>query len=185
LEKEETEYCEDCRKNRHFFTKGRAALEYDALLRESIGRFKYGNRREYAEFYAWELISSCSDAVERWKPDGIIPIPLHSSRRRQRGFNQAELVARYLGREWNIPVYSRWLLRTKKTKPQKELTDSQRKQNLKNAFQLSQNDVRLKKVLLIDDIYTTGSTFDAVAELLLEKGVEKVYFLSICIGRGY
>ena len=56
---------------------------------------------------------------------------------------------------------------------------------MKNAFQAVQNDVRLRKVILVDDIYTTGSTIDAAAEVLLALGVEKVYFLSICIGRGY
>jgi len=160
-------------------------LEYDARMRDSVGRFKYGNRREYVDFYVQELLRSCSAQVERWEPEALIPIPLHKSRRRKRGFNQAELVARSLGRQWNLPVISDWLVRTRKTKPQKELSDLERRQNLKNAFQLSRNDVRLKKVLLIDDIYTTGSTMDAAASLLMENGVEKVYFLSICIGRGY
>lgn len=84
-----------------------------------------------------------------------------------------------------IPVEKRLLLRTKKTSPQKELNDVQRRANLKNAFQVSQNDVRLKRVVLVDDIYTTGSTIDAAAAVLLEHGVERVYFLTICIGRGF
>lgn len=154
-------------------------------MRASVSRFKYKNRREYADFYVQELLQTCGPAIENWKPDVLIPIPLHKSRRRRRGFNQAELVAKGIGRELGIPVLSDGLIRTKKTVPQKELSDLERKQNLKNAFQLKRNDVRLKKVLLIDDIYTTGSTIDAAAAILLESGVEKVYFLSICIGRGY
>ena len=185
LDKEETEYCADCSRKKHFFTRGMAALEYDALMRKSVGRFKYQNRREYADFYVEELLRTCGPAVQEWAPEALIPIPLHKSRRRRRGFNQAELIARGLSKKLGIPVCSDWLIRTKKTRPQKELTDLERKQNLKNAFQLKQNDVRLKKVLLIDDIYTTGSTADAAAALLLENGVENVYFLSICIGRGY
>ena len=112
-------------------------------------------------------------------------IPLHKSRRRKRGFNQAELIAKGLGRELGIPVSSNSLLRTRKTSPQKELNDQERKNNLKNAFQVVDPDVKFKKVLLIDDIYTTGSTIDAAAAVLLEGGAEKVYFLSISIGRGY
>ncbi len=76
------------------------------------------------------------------------------------------------------------LVRTKKTKPQKNLSDAERRENLKNAFQVSGNEVKLKRVVLIDDIYTTGSTLHAGASVLREAGVEKVYFLSICIGRG-
>lgn len=160
-------------------------MEYDALMRKSIGRFKYQNRREYADFYVQELFLSCKDAILKWQPDALIPIPLHRDKRRKRGFNQAELVARGLGKKLGIPVYTDILIRTRRTKPQKELTDRERRSNLKNAFQLKKNDVRLKRVILIDDIYTTGSTIDAAASALLEKSAEKVYFLSICIGRGY
>lgn len=185
LEKEEIEYCADCKGKSHAFTKGRAALEYDAAMRASIGRFKYQNRREYADFYTAKLLETCAEEVKRWEPDVILPIPLHRSRKRKRGFNQAELIAERLGRELGILVRKDWLLRVKKTKPQKELASLERKQNLKNAFQVKANAVNLKRVLLVDDIYTTGSTMDAASAILLENGAEKVYFLSICIGRGY
>lgn len=181
----ETEYCPDCGRKKHLYTRGRAALEYDSLMRESIGRFKYSNRREYANFYVRELLDICGPAVRSWNVDLLIPIPLHKSRRRKRGFNQAELIAKGLGRELGIPVSSNCLLRTRKTSPQKELNDQERKNNLKNAFQVVDYDVKFKKILLIDDIYTTGSTIDAAASVLLESGAEKVYFLSISIGRGY
>lgn len=154
-------------------------------MRASVARFKYRNRREYADFYAEELVKRCGESVRSWDPDALIPIPLHKSRRRKRGFNQAELVAGKAGKILGIPVESKLLIRTRKTSPQKELNDVQRRANLKNAFQVRQNDVRLKKVVLIDDIYTTGSTIDAAASVLLEHGVEKIYFLTICIGRGF
>lgn len=185
LEKEETEYCADCSRRKHAYTRGQAAFVYDSLMRGSIARFKYGNRREYADFYADELVRRCGAAVRSWAADALVPIPLHKSRRRKRGFNQAELVARKIGEKLNIPVETKLLLRVKKTSPQKELNDTQRRANLKNAFQVRQNDVRLRKVILVDDIYTTGSTIDAAAAALLEHGVEKVYFLAICIGRGF
>ncbi|HIT66112.1 MAG TPA: ComF family protein [Candidatus Merdisoma merdipullorum] len=185
LEKEEAEYCADCSRGKHLFTRGRAAFVYDSRMRGSIGRFKYRNRREYADFYAEELANLCGEAVLSWRPDALIPVPLHRSRQRKRGFNQAELVAKRLGRRLNIPVTEKTLFRIKKTSPQKELSDTQRRANLKNAFQVRENDVRLKRVVLIDDIYTTGSTVDAAASVLLEHGVENVYFLAICIGTGF
>ncbi len=154
-------------------------------MRESIGRFKYENRREYGDFYVREMLGSCKEAVRSWNIDLIIPIPLHRSRRRTRGFNQAELIARKLGKELGIPVSADTLLRSRKTKPQKELNDQERRNNLKNAFKIGKNDLEFKKILLIDDIYTTGSTIDAAASVLLDHGAEKVYFLSISIGRGY
>ena len=123
--------------------------------------------------------------LRSWQPDALIPVPLHKSRMRKRGFNQAALVAERMGERLGIPVEEKLLIRVKKTSPQKELNDSARRENLKNAFQLCGNDVKLKRVVLIDDIYTTGSTLDAAAAALLAAGVEKVYFLSICIGRGF
>jgi Predicted amidophosphoribosyltransferases len=181
----EAEYCPDCGRKKHLYTRGRAALEYDSVMRESISRFKYKNRREYGDFYVQELLDTCGMAVRSWDVDLLIPIPLHKSRRRKRGFNQAELIARKLGRELGIPVSVKSLLRTKKTSPQKELNDQERRNNLKNAFYAVDYHVKFKKILLIDDIYTTGSTIDAAAAVLLESGAEKVYFLSISIGRGY
>ncbi len=90
LDAEETEYCTDCAGKSHVYTRGMAALEYGGLMKASIGRFKYHNRREYADFYARELFRLCSDAVRAWEPDALIPIPLHRSRLRKRGFNQAD-----------------------------------------------------------------------------------------------
>lgn len=185
LEKEEAEYCADCSRRKHTYTRGKAVFPYDRLMRASIARFKYRGRREYADFYAEELVKRCGELLHSWQPDALVPVPLHKSRMRKRGFNQAELTARKVGKALGIPVEKRLLLRTKKTSPQKELNDVQRRANLKNAFQVSQNDVRLKRVVLVDDIYTTGSTIDAAAAVLLEHGVERVYFLTICIGRGF
>ena len=98
---------------------------------------------------------------------------------------ESALLDAYMGERLGIPVEEKLLIRLKKTSPQKELNDSARRENLKNAFQVCGNDVKLKRVVLIDDIYTTGSTLDAAAAALLAAGVEKVYFLSICIGRGF
>lgn len=185
LSKEEAEYCPDCLRRKHRYEKRRAVFLYDRVMRASISRFKYHNRREYADFYAEELLRAHGRMLRSWQPDALIPVPLHKSRMRKRGFNQAALVAERMGERLGIPVEEKLLIRVKKTSPQKELNDSARRENLKNAFQLCGNDIKLKRVVLIDDIYTTGSTLDAAAAALLAAGVEKVYFLSICIGRGF
>ena len=76
------------------------------------------------------------------------------------------------------------VIRTKDTAPLKELNDLERKNNLKTAFHVKENIVQYKKVLLVDDIYTTGTTADAVTDALRGAGIENVYFLAICIGNG-
>ena len=123
--------------------------------------------------------------MRRWKPDALIPVPIHKARLAFRGFNQAELLARGLSKEFQIPVRNDLVYRVKKTTPQKELNDKERKNNLKSAFHVKPNAIECKTVVLVDDIYTTGSTMDALAKALKANGVEQVYFVCLAIGRGY
>lgn len=179
------EYCVDCKKTRHIYTRGIGVWGYSEGIRQSIYEFKYHGMKEYAKFYGKEIASGYGEIIREWNADVIIPIPLHSSKLRKRGYNQAELVALDVGARLGIPVDAKTLLRREKTKPQKDLSERERIKNLKNAFILTQNVVKYKKIILVDDIYTTGTTIDACADLLLQAGVEKVYFLSVCIGRGF
>ena len=149
-----------------------------------IYRFKYGKRREYAEFLGWEMAKYFEDDIRKWKAEALIPVPIHKSRKQQRGYNQAELLAAELSRRTGIPMKSDLVVRLRKTIPQKLLKQSERQNNLKKAFKILQNDVKLNTIVIIDDIYTTGSTIDAVAELLLQAGVGKVYYMVMAIGRG-
>ena len=119
-----------------------------------------------------------------WKADAIIPIPLHRSRQRYRGYNQSELIAEVVGRELQIPLYTHLVMREKKTIAQKKLNHGERQNNLKRAFKISQNDVKLDTVILLDDIYTTGSTIDAVAAILKNTGVKQVFFIALSVGHG-
>lgn len=113
-----------------------------------------------------------------------MPVPVHASRRRSRGYNQAELVASEMSRLTGITMYDKLVKRVRKTVPQKELSIQERQNNLKKAFNITSNDVKLKKTILVDDIYTTGSTLDAVAMELKRHGVKSVYFIALCIGDG-
>ncbi len=115
----------------------------------------------------------------------IVPVPLHPRRRRKRGYNQAEILAKELGKLLHVPVNAKAVLRVRDTKPQKILNDRLRRKNMKGAFAAGKSLEGAKRVLVIDDIYTTGNTVSAVAETLKKAGVQKVYFLTISIGQGY
>lgn len=119
-----------------------------------------------------------------WKPDALVPVPLHPAREKKRGYNQAALLAAELGKQLDIPVLTGFVERTRNTRPQKELEGTKRQNNLKKAFKIVQNDVKLNTIVIIDDIYTTGSTIDAVAQACREAGVKHVYFAALAIGRG-
>lgn len=154
-------------------------------MKQSIYQFKYGNKREYADFYVDKIVEQHGEWIISRKPQVFIPVPLYKLKKRQRGFNQAEILANKLSKAFHIPVESNLVVRCKKTIPQKELSEKERKNNMKNAFKITQSEVKLKRVMLVDDIYTTGSTIDEVAKILKKSGVEEVYFIVVCVGRGY
>lgn len=185
LEDEREEFCLDCGRKEHLFTQGKALWVHKGIVRTSIYRLKYGNRREYGLSYAQELAKAYGPWVRRKGVEAIVPIPLHRSRYRHRGYNQAEIIARELGRILSLPVYPDLLVRSRDTKPQKELNDKERKNNVKRAFKIGENKVQLSCILLVDDIFTTGSTIDGASAALRGAGISDIYFLTVSIGRGY
>ncbi|MBQ1172350.1 MAG: ComF family protein [Lachnospiraceae bacterium] len=180
----EKEYCSDCLKYglAHIYDKGLALCTYDDALRDMIYRLKYGNRSEYANALGKLLADSFATALKRAGAEGVVAVPLHEKRIRKRGYNQAELLAKSFCMHSGIPFYKHYVERVKDTKPLKSMSRPERQNNLKKAFKIGKNDVKLKVSIVIDDIYTTGSTIDALAEVLKEAGVHKVYFLTVAIG---
>jgi len=185
----EKEYCYDCTHKRHHYVRGRALFVYDDVMRKSIAGFKFHGKKEYARFYVDEMCRGLGEYIRYIAPDYILPIPIHKSKLRTRGFNQAELLARGLGKRLSIPVLPKLLIRNRKTAPQKELSDVERLRNLEKAFGLDKRALRsmagVRRVMLVDDIYTTGSTIEACTKLLMAHGFNEIYFISVCIGKGY
>lgn len=180
----EEEYCADCAKYEHAFEQGRSLWLHRGNISQAIYRFKFQNKRCYAGIFAREMAEQYREWIWNRKIEKIIPIPLHPSKRRLRGFNQAELLAKELGKQVGIPVETEAVFRIKKTLPQKQLGHRERQKNLKSAFGVRKNWNPPGTVLLVDDIYTTGNTMHRVAKVLKKAGVQKVYFLTISIGQG-
>lgn len=185
IENERAEFCHDCRIHPGEFRQGKALWVYKGAVKQSMYRFKYQNRQEYACYYGREVARVYGEWIRRMGIEAIVPIPLHRSRKRQRGYNQAQLVAEEIGRQMDLPVYPELLKRVRKTRAQKNLDDTERKNNLKKAFKTQENKLQLNHILLVDDIYTTGSTINEAASELRRAGMEQIYFVSVCIGRGY
>lgn len=200
LTRSETEYCMDCAGHRRSFDGGISLFRYGRrylkpvmgkkpgyekhYMGESVLRFKYHNCREYADYYIEELMREYGKRLRRLRPDVIIPVPVHPARRRMRGYNQAEILAEKLGEALGTEVCTDLLIRVKKTRPQKELNDAQRLRNLTEAFTVAGKvPGEYRTVLLIDDIYTTGSTMEACSRKLKEAGVHRIFCISICSGQ--
>lgn len=183
IQEEEKEFCRDCAGKEHFYIRGRALYEYHSMS-DSISRFKYAGRREYATFYGQDMTEKLGEQILQWKPQALIPVPIHVTRRRVRGYNQSELLAGALSAGLQIPMKADLIRRSRKTVPQKELNPAERQNNLKRAFKICGNDVKLNTIVIVDDIYTTGSTIDAMAQTLKKAGVTNVYYVALSIGNG-
>ncbi|WP_343210393.1 ComF family protein [Anaerolentibacter hominis] len=188
LERQEQEYCYDCLRKGHSYERGFALWRYDCTAREAIAAFKYRGKQEFAEFFADELVRQFGPQLRKTGAQAFIPVPVHTSRLKSRGYNQAGLLADALGKRLDIPVVSDYLYRQKKTEPQKGLNDRERLRNLLQAFAVDGDKQKrfkdLKRVILVDDIYTTGSTIEACTRVLRQAGVAHVYYVSLCIGSG-
>ena len=192
------EYCYDCkliansveksqmknRKNKFtsYIEQGKSLYLYRGDIKKTMYRFKYSNKREYAKFFAQRVVRKHGDWIREKQIQAIVPVPMYLPKERKRGYNQAKSFARELSMLTGLPVEDSLVFRVRDTKALKTLNPMERKNNLKNAFQNKKSIVQYTHILVVDDIYTTGSTAQAVAEELIKQGVGHVYFLSICIG---
>ena len=184
------EYCMDCIKTVHYFDMGVSLINHKGVGSQSVYRIKYFNKREYVRFYARELVRNNIKLIWSWKIDLIIPVPLSFEKKLKRGFNQAGLLADEISKILNIQMDEYLLERSKNTRPLKEMGRKERKKALEKAFKINKFIKKFryknklpKRVLIVDDIYTTGNTIDACAKVLKEHGVKKVFFMTISNGK--
>ena len=187
---EEIEFCYDCHMKPFHYIQGMVLWEYDDIMKKSISNLNLKKKREYADFYIEEIIKNYGSWILEIGPDVLVPIPLHRSKHNKRGYNQAEILSHGISKHLKVPTLPHLLLRNKKTLPQKQLNDKERLKNLQKAFSFSSNEKSkfnkpIEKVMLVDDIYTTGSTIEACTNILLANGIKEVYFISLCIGKGF
>ena len=152
----EREYCSDCETYPHRFEEGRSALLYEKGARRAIDRLKFYNKRESVPFFGTCLAALAREAFPRWRPDCLAPVPMHRRKRAQRGFDQAALLAGELGKKTGMPVREDLLVRTRYTQASKRLGRAGRRKNLRGVFTVNTDAPIPKRVVLVDDIYTTG-----------------------------
>ena len=171
----ETFVCDECKGVDFVFESARAPLRYTGVGKEIVHTLKYGGYTRVVERLAAPLMLGVIDATARF--DAVVPVRLHRSRLRRRGFNQAELLAHAVAEKINAPV-SGTLQVVRRTRDQVELSAAGRRANVAGAFR-ARDGVR-GRVLLIDDVFTTGATMSACAETLLGAGAREVHALSLC-----
>jgi ComF family protein len=184
LREQEREYCEDCARKRTSLEQGKSLFAYRGAVKQSMYRFKYGNRREYAVYFAEEAKRRYDGWIRESGVEAIVPVPMYPRKERRRGYNQAKLFAKELAKRCDLSYEPSLMRRVRDTKPQKGLGATEREKNLEKAFQVAENVVKYRCVLLVDDIYTTGCTAETIAGEMQRAGVEKIYVLSVCIATG-
>lgn len=171
--------CGRCRRGLSFFSRGTSLGPYEGSLRVAIHELKYRGRRRVAARLAEELVQADGVFPVLEGADALVPVPLHPRRLRERGFNQAELLALAVGRSTRLPVLRGALLRRRDTLPQAGLSAARRRANVASAFVVRRRGLVAGRVLvLVDDVTTTGATVHACAAMLRECGAKDVRLLS-------
>ncbi len=171
--------CGDCLLVPPPFDGARSAALYSDIVRKRIHEVKFGGRL----YWIPPLVQLLVDCLEEWSLkglDGLVAVPLHVKRVRQRGFNQSALLAELLGKRLRMPVCRDALVRSRWTEPQTRLKREERLKNVAHAFAVgNRSSVRGRSILLIDDVHTTGSTVAACTLTLKEARAERVYVLTV------
>jgi ComF family protein len=172
--------CGHCRERRPAFTYARSAASYGEIAREALHAFKFGGCRALASPLGDLLAAVGVASLPEASPELLVPVPRHPAREQERGFNQSLLLARRLGRAWTLPVRADVLVRTTATLPQTELDAQARRANVRGAFALRRPEVVAgRHVIVVDDIFTTGSTVTACAQSLRRGGARTVGVLTV------
>lgn len=154
-----------------------AAARYAGPLREALHAFKFHGRRALARPLAALIVERCGAAVPAGV-DALVPVPLAAARERERGFNQATLLAERLAPALGLPVRARWLARARPTRPQSDLGADERRGNVRGAFS-ARPDVAGRHVAIVDDVLTTGATVAECARALAGRGARAVGVLTV------
>ena len=182
-------YCRDCINKAHTYESGYAMWSYNDISRKIVADIKYSGCKDGVNYIADELAYHAGILCKVWNVNTVIPVPLHKKKMRRRGFNQAAVIAKAFADKLGFLYMDDVLVRIRNTKPQKRFDDIGRVNNLKDAFEVNQKRLkeygRIDGLILVDDIYTSGSTIDECATVLKAAGIRKVYFICLCIGDGY
>lgn len=176
--KDEGDYCLRCQKQESVFERSRSPLVYDEKTKHLIYEMKFLGKKYITETLG-AMMADCF-LQNKMQADVITFVPMTDKEKRKRGFNQAELLAREVGKRLNIPVLPA-LIKVRDTSQQKELTREGRESNLKDAFKCVFDEIKRLNVLLVDDIFTTGATANECSKALLKGKAKSVNVLTAAV----
>jgi len=172
--------CRLCRSNFYAFERARSFAYYNDALAGAIVLLKYEEVTRLGDWFAGRLADLIQTAGENFRADAVVPVPLHPDRQRERGYNQAELIARPLARRLGVKLGAYLLTRTKPRPARLVLSRSEHWKSVRGAY-ATRKGVRVDKmrILLVDDVLTTGATLDACSRVLKRAGAASVFGLTV------
>lgn len=177
---ENKSFCYDCNYQQHIFVQGHSLFSYDEI-KSTIMAIKYQRARwravGLAELMAWLY----EEVVYQWQIEAIAYVPQTYISLGEKGYNPPEVIAKVLAQSWHLPLIKGSLKAHHKWKSQKNLDNMERRENLKNVY-YCKGPIPYQKIVLIDDVYTTGATVNACSLRLIENGAKQVYFLTLASG---
>ncbi|MCP4404442.1 MAG: ComF family protein [bacterium] len=173
--------CGDCRSSPPHFDRAFSVAEYEGILKQAIGYFKFHQKTALGTPLGRLFISHLSDAVDWAQYQSILPVPLHKKRLRRRGYNQSAILARPLARHFKLDLQLDNLRRIRHTEAQWPIKERhERRKNVRNAFSLrAPEKIQERNIILIDDIFTTGATTNECARMLKQAGAVSVLVLTL------
>ena len=175
--------CTNCQDLKLYFSSARSAVVAKTVVLEAIHQFKYSRALWFENFLADLLLREAAPVLRGQGWDYLVPVPLHSLKEREREFNQSALLARHLGRATNMPCQEKILRRTASTVTQTHLSRDRRAVNMKNAFAVQPGaDLSKRRIVLVDDVFTTGATTNDCARALRRAGAAEVCVWTVARG---
>ena len=172
--------CGHCLTDPPPYSAARAAVIFAGGIQELVHRFKYQHNVRLRRPLGLLTARSLAGFAAAVDPDLLIPVPLHRKRLRWRGYNQAALLGEILAKEWRVPLHRDNLRRIRWTEPQTQLPAAERLKNLRGAFAVrDRGAIEGKRIMLLDDVYTTGSTVVECASTLRKAGAAAVYVVTV------
>ena len=178
----EAEFCDTCIRSERAFVRARSCYVYEGAPKKFVYRLKFGGRRYLAAFIAEAMVDRYLDCG--FECDCVVAVPLSAKRKHKRGYNQAELIAEELSSRLKLPLIDGALVKTKENKPQTKLTRREREENVRGVYEVTSPETfKGRRVLVVDDVMTTGATLGEVSRVLYKAKARSVEALTYCSTR--
>ena len=184
LQYNEADYCLTCKEHLRNFDSARSCVVYDDKAKEIVRGLKFGRRKYLAKYVSNFLIERYEECYADKNIDYIIPVPIMKKRQEERGYNQAEAIAKKLGEHYNLPIRTDVVEKIRQNEEQAKLSGKAREDNVIGVYKaVDSKEVKDKTVLIVDDVITTGSTASELAKILVKAKAKNVYVLTFASTR--